>query len=170
VGLHRHAKQPTLAILHFEGSNGYGLAYEELAKVARRVVVAHPGYITKAGPALVRRARNQAAWQAKAHSPRVCAFFERVGAGDPDHGKIAIVATTNYLVPVAGTCEETGQGVAGCAEPSVSRGSPTLTGGTLRDAAGERRGLVLVLRKTGNRSRRSAFGPPARPRPGPVRV
>ena len=67
------------------------------------------GHITKAGPALVRRVRNQAAWQAKAHSPRVCAFFERVGAGDPDHGKIAIVATMHYVARAALAMLRTGE-------------------------------------------------------------
>ena len=109
MGLHLHAKQPTLAILHFEGSNGYGLAYEELAKVARRVVVAHPGYITKAGPALVRRVLNQAAWRARALSPRVCAFFERVRGGDRDRGKIAIVATMHYVARAALAMLRTGE-------------------------------------------------------------
>jgi transposase len=38
----------------FEASNGYGVVYEELAKVARRVVVGHPGQL-----ALIFRSKNK---------------------------------------------------------------------------------------------------------------
>jgi transposase len=38
----------------FEASNGYGVVYEQLAKVARRVVVAHPGQL-----ALIFRSKNK---------------------------------------------------------------------------------------------------------------
>jgi transposase len=67
------------------------------------------GHITKAGPALVRQVLNQAAWRAKTHSPRVRGFYERVRGGDPDRGKIAIVATMHYLARAALAMLRTGE-------------------------------------------------------------
>ena len=58
------------------------------------------GRITKDGPAVVRHVLTEAAWQAIRRSPTVCAYYERIYAGDADRRKIAIVATAHYLVRV----------------------------------------------------------------------
>ena len=56
------------------------------------------GHITREGAPVVRQLVAEAAWQAVRRSPTVRAFFERVGRGDPQRKKIALVATAHYLV------------------------------------------------------------------------
>jgi len=58
------------------------------------------GHITREGAPVVRRLVAEAAWQACRRSPTVRAFFDRVQRGDPLRKKIALVATTHYLVRV----------------------------------------------------------------------
>ena len=58
------------------------------------------GHITREGPAVVRQLVAEATWQALRRSPTVRAYFERVGRGDPQRKKIALVATAHYLVRV----------------------------------------------------------------------
>jgi transposase len=58
------------------------------------------GHITREGPAVVRQLLAEATWQALRRSPTVRAYFERVGRGDPQRKKIALVATAHYLVRV----------------------------------------------------------------------
>jgi transposase len=58
------------------------------------------GHITREGPAAVRQLLAEATWQALRRSPTVRAYFERVGRGDPQRKKIALVATAHYLVRV----------------------------------------------------------------------
>jgi transposase len=58
------------------------------------------GHITKQGPSLVRRLLTEAAWQGIRRSPRLRAFFERIGQGNRERRKIALVATAHHLVRV----------------------------------------------------------------------
>src|SRR6516165_2349784 len=58
------------------------------------------GHITREGPAVVGQLVAEATWQALRRSPTVRAYFERVGRGDPQRKKIALVATAHYLVRV----------------------------------------------------------------------
>jgi transposase len=58
------------------------------------------GHITKQGPSLVRRLLTEAAWQGIRRSPRMRAHFERIGQGNRERRKIALVATAHYLVRV----------------------------------------------------------------------
>lgn len=58
------------------------------------------GHITRQGPATVRQLLTEAAWQAIRRSPRVRRHFERIGRGDPERRKIALVATAHYLLRV----------------------------------------------------------------------
>lgn len=67
------------------------------------------GHITRQGPATVRKLLVEAAWQAIRHSPRVRAYFDRVGKGDPERRKIALVATAHYLLRVMVTMLRTGE-------------------------------------------------------------
>lgn len=56
------------------------------------------GHITREGAPVVRRLVAEAAWQAQRRSPTVRAYFERIQQGDPHRKKIAVVATSHYLV------------------------------------------------------------------------
>ena len=56
------------------------------------------GQITREGAPVVRRLVAEAAWQAKRRSPTVRAYFDRVRHDDPQRKKIALVATSHYLV------------------------------------------------------------------------
>jgi transposase len=56
------------------------------------------GHITREGAPVVRRLVAEAAWQARRRSPTVRAYFDRVQHGDPQRKKIALVATSHYLV------------------------------------------------------------------------
>jgi transposase len=56
------------------------------------------GHITREGAPVVRRLVAEAAWQARRRSPTVRAFFDRMQHGDPQRKKIALVATSHYLV------------------------------------------------------------------------
>jgi transposase len=58
------------------------------------------GHITREGAPVVRRLVAEAAWQARRRSPTVRAYFDRVQKGDPQRKKIALVATSHYLVRV----------------------------------------------------------------------
>ncbi|MCA9179659.1 MAG: IS110 family transposase [Planctomycetales bacterium] len=58
------------------------------------------GHITRDGPSTMRRLLTQSAWQAVRRSPRVTAYYERIRRGDPERRKIALVATSHYLVRV----------------------------------------------------------------------
>ena len=58
------------------------------------------GHITREGPSTMRRLLTQSAWQGIRCSPRIRAYFERIGKGDPERRKIALVATAHYLVRV----------------------------------------------------------------------
>jgi transposase len=58
------------------------------------------GHITRQGPGLVRRLLTEAAWQGIRRSPRLRAFFERIGQGNRERRKIALVATAHHLVRV----------------------------------------------------------------------
>ena len=60
----------------------------------------HLGRITKAGPPVIRRLLNQAAWQAVRLSPEVRAFRDRIMRDDPERKKKATVATMHYLARV----------------------------------------------------------------------
>jgi len=62
--------------------------------------VNHLGHITKQGPGLVRRLLTEAAWQGIRRSPRIRSYFERIGQGNRERRKIALVATAHYLVRV----------------------------------------------------------------------
>jgi transposase len=55
------------------------------------------GHITKEGPGTARKLLVEAAWQAVRRSPAVRSFYERVRRGDPQRGKIALVATAHWL-------------------------------------------------------------------------
>jgi transposase len=58
------------------------------------------GHITKQGPSLVRRLLTEAAWQGIRRSPRLRALFERIGQGNRERRKIALVATAHHLIRV----------------------------------------------------------------------
>lgn len=58
------------------------------------------GHITKEGPATVRRLLTEAAWQGIRRSPEIRAVFDRIQGGDSGRRKIALVATTHWLVRV----------------------------------------------------------------------
>jgi transposase len=60
----------------------------------------HLGHITRQGSATVRKLLVEAVWQARRRSPTVQAYLERVQRGDKDRRKIAVVATSHYLVRV----------------------------------------------------------------------
>jgi len=62
--------------------------------------VNHLGHITKQGPSLVRRLLTEAAWQGIRRSARLRAYFERIGQGNRERRKIALVATAHHLVRV----------------------------------------------------------------------
>jgi transposase len=79
------------------------------------------GHITHEGPAVVRQLVAEATWQALRRSPTVRAYFERVGRGDLQRKKIAVVATAHYLVRVMWALLKRGtsweEGVAAADEP-----------------------------------------------------
>jgi len=58
------------------------------------------GRITRQGPAVVRRLLIEAAWRSTQKSPTTKAYFERVGRGDKERRKKALVATGHYLARV----------------------------------------------------------------------
>jgi transposase len=58
------------------------------------------GHITRDGPATVRRMLCEAAWQGIRRSPRIRGYFERIGQGNKERQKLAIVATAHYLARV----------------------------------------------------------------------
>ena len=58
------------------------------------------GHITREGSATVRKLLVEAVWQASRRSPTVRAYLERIQRGEKDRRKIAIVATSHYLVRV----------------------------------------------------------------------
>ena len=58
------------------------------------------GHITKQGPSLVRRLLTEAAWQGIRRSPHLRGYFERIGQGNRERRKIALVATAHHLVRV----------------------------------------------------------------------
>ena len=58
------------------------------------------GHITKEGSAEVRHLVTEAVWQGIRNSPTIRAYFERITRGDRERKKIAIVATSHYLVRV----------------------------------------------------------------------
>ncbi len=67
------------------------------------------GHITRDGPSTVRKLLCEAAWAAVRNSPTVRAYYERVMRQDPDRKKIAIVATSHYLVRVAVSMLKSGE-------------------------------------------------------------
>lgn len=58
------------------------------------------GHITREGPATVRKLLTEAAWQGVQRSPEIRAHYERIKRGDPQRGKIALIATTHWLARV----------------------------------------------------------------------
>lgn len=58
----------------------------------------HLGRITREGPGTVRRLLIEATWQGIRRSVHLKAHYERVGRGDPERRKIALVATAHHLV------------------------------------------------------------------------
>ena len=58
------------------------------------------GHITRQGSATCRQLLTEATWQAVRLSPTVGAYFDRVRRGDAKRRKIAVVATSHYLVRV----------------------------------------------------------------------
>lgn len=58
------------------------------------------GHITGDGPVVVRRLLTEATWQGIRRCGHLKAYFERIRNGDPDRGKIALVATCHYLARV----------------------------------------------------------------------
>jgi transposase len=58
------------------------------------------GHITRTGPPAVRHLLVEAAWRAVKHSPTIGQYFERIGRGDRERKKIALVATAHYLARV----------------------------------------------------------------------
>ena len=56
------------------------------------------GHITKQGPPTARKYLVEATWQAIRRSPKVKAYFTRICGTKPDRKKIALVATTHYLL------------------------------------------------------------------------
>jgi hypothetical protein len=58
------------------------------------------GRITRQGPSLVRRLLTEAAWQGIRRSPQLRTYFERIGQGNAERNKIALVATAHHLVRV----------------------------------------------------------------------
>jgi transposase len=69
----------------------------------------HLGHITRDGPSTVRKLLCEASWAAVRNSPTVRAYYERVMRQDPDRKKIAIVATSHYLVRVAVSMLKSGE-------------------------------------------------------------
>jgi len=67
------------------------------------------GRITRQGPALVRRLLIEAAWRSTRKSPTTKAYFERVGRGDTERRKKALVATGHYLARVMLAMLQTGE-------------------------------------------------------------
>lgn len=67
------------------------------------------GRITREGPAVVRRLLTEAAWRATRCSTRVKAVHERVRRGDPERGKIALIACAHYLARVMVAMLRTGE-------------------------------------------------------------
>jgi transposase len=58
------------------------------------------GDITREGSPVVRQVVAEASWRAIRRSPTVRALVERAQRGDPQRKKIALVATSHYLVRV----------------------------------------------------------------------
>ena len=58
------------------------------------------GHITREGPSTVRKLLTEAAWQGVRRSPTIRQHFERIGQGNQDRKKIALVATAHYLARV----------------------------------------------------------------------
>lgn len=67
------------------------------------------GRITRQGPAVVRRMLCESAWRAARLSGRVGAYRDRVGRGDPERRKKALVATAHYLARVMLSMLQTGE-------------------------------------------------------------
>lgn len=67
------------------------------------------GRITRQGPAVVRRVLIEAAWRSSRLSPTTGAYFERVGRGDTERRKKALVATGHYLARVMLAMLQTGE-------------------------------------------------------------
>jgi transposase len=58
------------------------------------------GHITKEGPSSLRWLLVEAAWQAVRLSPTIKAYYQRIAGRNPEHKKIALVATANHLLRV----------------------------------------------------------------------
>ena len=58
------------------------------------------GHITREGCAEVRHLVTEAVWQGIRYSPTIKAYYERIHRHEKDRKKIAIVATSHYLVRV----------------------------------------------------------------------
>lgn len=58
------------------------------------------GHITREGCSEVRHLATEAVWQAIRYSPTIKAYYERIHRNEKDRRKIAIVATSHYLVRV----------------------------------------------------------------------
>ena len=58
------------------------------------------GHITREGCAEVRHLVTEAVWQGIRYSPTIKAYYERIHRNEKDRRKIAIVATSHYLVRV----------------------------------------------------------------------
>jgi transposase len=67
------------------------------------------GHITGDGPATVRMLLCEAAWQSVRRSPSMKAFFERVGRGERDRRKIALVAAAHRLARAMAAMLRTGE-------------------------------------------------------------
>ena len=56
------------------------------------------GHITRCGPSVVRCLLTEAAWQGVRRSPTIGRYFNRIGQGDTERKKIALVATAHYII------------------------------------------------------------------------
>jgi len=56
------------------------------------------GHITREGPATVRKLVTEASWQGIRRSPHLRAYFERIQKGDSLRKRIALLATSHYLI------------------------------------------------------------------------
>lgn len=67
------------------------------------------GHITHDGPTTVRHLLCEAAWQGVRRSPSIRYYYERILNSNPEHRKIALVATAHYLARVMLTMLRTGE-------------------------------------------------------------
>jgi len=78
------------------------------------------GHITKQGPSLVRRLLVEATWQGIRHSAHLRSYFERIGQGNRERKKIALVATAHHLLRVVVAMLRDGEGWRETAAPKTA--------------------------------------------------